>query len=550
MKKTLILTAICAICALAITFVACKKETEEGTKKAPKSGNLADVGIYDDFEFGEGYLLDEQAVKSHNKVIVRTVFNNGDVWIEKRGEGGTDNSSIYDIYVMKDGKSYSSFCAAYVSNAFGGLTECYEFGTLNQVKKEQIISALNYIYNTYGSLNGWMEELPNPKDVNPDNSTKVVAQSVIWMILDYVDGFGALIQPQNGIVSINPEYSMPGYYDYGPYINRGFEEAIDAAFAARNSNIEGPVTDLAYLVGPNYPSDVVSWQPQIIPLGKVNSDPICVSFTKQVWAPTMPEGRVINDDEFSFQLWKMDGTAYVNTGKVSFTRLNGKVEFCGLYEGNYQIREILPAGSNWETAQPINFNVSANGTVTGGIKADGTTIVVNKPKMGPAYGSVTATDDKLNYLARVQATLNPKNGNAQFPISYNPGRVVYNANHFMYARLTRAELETGVELAMVVGNKFDYVGKAFAKIVDGNIVVTIENFGKGNFGVMAFNKEMTDKMPKNGNIHSQKEADLKKELNATTGFDHNNNLVVPCPGGNSIFLYIHCGTIQFYLPVN
>jgi hypothetical protein len=143
-------------------------------------------------------------------------------------------------------------------------------------------------------------------------------------------------------------------------------------------------------------------------------------------------------------------------------------------------------------------------------------------------------------------TLNSKNGNAQFPASYNANGIVYNSNHFCFAKFTREELEAGAKLDMVVGNKIDIVGKATAKIVGNNIVVVIENFGKGDFGVMAFNKPMTDKMPKNGNIHSQKAADLMKDLGATTGFDHNNNLVVPCPSGDVIYLYIHCGTIQFF----
>jgi len=170
--------------------------------------------------------------------------------------------------------------------------------------------------------------------------------------------------------------------------------------------------------------------------------------------------------------------------------------------------------------------------------------IVPPPTLGPAYGSVTAT--KKGNVPTILATLNPKNGNAQFPASYNANGIVYNANHFCFAKFTRNELLAGVELDMVVGNKIDIVGKATAKIVDNNIEVVIENFGKGDFGVMAFDKTMTANFPKNGNIHSQKEADLKSQLGATTGFNHNNNLVVPCPSGNDIYLYIHCGTIQFY----
>jgi len=170
--------------------------------------------------------------------------------------------------------------------------------------------------------------------------------------------------------------------------------------------------------------------------------------------------------------------------------------------------------------------------------------IVCEQVLGPAYGSVTAT--KKGNVPNILGTLNPKNGNAQFPASYNANGIVYNSNHFCFAKFTRNELLAGVNLDMVVGNKFDIVGKATAKIVGNNIEVVIENFGKGDFGVIAFNKAMTSSFPKNGNIHSQKEADLKSQLGATTGFNHNNNLVVPCPTGNDIYLYIHCGTIQFF----
>jgi len=59
MKKNLILTIICAICALAITFVACKKE-EEGVAKAPKTGDIvwngqADKDVAVEIEYFQSY---------------------------------------------------------------------------------------------------------------------------------------------------------------------------------------------------------------------------------------------------------------------------------------------------------------------------------------------------------------------------------------------------------------------------------------------------------------------------------------------------------------
>jgi len=60
--------------------------------------------------------------------------------------------------------------------------------------------------------------------------------------------------------------------------------------------------------------------------------------------------------------------------------------------------------------------------------------------------------------------------------------------------------------------------------------------------LIAFNKLP---VPKNGNIHSQKEADLKKDFGATTGFNHDNKVSVPCPAGNDIWIYFH-GDVSFF----
>ena len=167
--------------------------------------------------------------------------------------------------------------------------------------------------------------------------------------------------------------------------------------------------------------------------------------------------------------------------------------------------------------------------------------------LGPSYGTVTATN--MGNVPAILKGLNPKNGNPLYdkkaPEDPNKSTpfVVPNANHFVFAKMTRAELEAGVALEFLVGNKYEVVGTGFVQLVGGNIVLTIDNFAKGEFGLIAFNQ-----LPEfnNGNIHSQKEADLKK-LGATTGFNHDNKAVIPCPTGNTIYLYFHAGTLQFYL---
>ena len=139
--------------------------------------------------------------------------------------------------------------------------------------------------------------------------------------------------------------------------------------------------------------------------------------------------------------------------------------------------------------------------------------------LGPAYDSVTASNigDK-NIL------------------------IVPNSNHFAYAKLHKTDLENGVELNMLTGNKLQVVGKAYVKLLDekGMLEITID--GEGTFGAIAFNK-----LPefKNGNIHSQKEVDLAK-FGASHGFNHDNKTVIKCPPGDIIYLYIHCKSMRFY----
>ena len=162
---------------------------------------------------------------------------------------------------------------------------------------------------------------------------------------------------------------------------------------------------------------------------------------------------------------------------------------------------------------------------------------------GNAYSSVTAT----NTLGNIFPTLNPKNGSAT-TATYAAGiGVVPNSNHFTYATLDRAALAAGVDLNLVVGNNFDIVGKMNVKLVGGNLELTFikSSLDKFSFGAVAFNNYNAN-FPKNGNIHSQKEADLKSQLGATTGFNHNNVSVIPCPAGNTIYLYVHFANLQYF----
>jgi len=131
------------------------------------------------------------------------------------------------------------------------------------------------------------------------------------------------------------------------------------------------------------------------------------------------------------------------------------------------------------------------------------------PVLGTKHSSVTAT-----------------NGNF----------IVPNSNHFTYAKLDYDALINGqsIELDLVEGNKLNKVGTAYVTLQNGNLVVSIKDFGTGKFGIVTFN---LGDVPKNGNIHSM------------NSFKHNDAFTVPCPSPDAlglIYMYIHCDNIRFY----
>jgi len=107
--------------------------------------------------------------------------------------------------------------------------------------------------------------------------------------------------------------------------------------------------------------------------------------------------------------------------------------------------------------------------------------------------------------------------------------IVQNSNHFTYAKLDREALEEGVTLDMVVGNGCDFVTTVFVQLVNGKLEITFPNANVAEFGAVAFNKIPT---ADNGNIHSLDE------------FKHNNQAVINCPAGDTIYLYIHANGVK------
>jgi hypothetical protein len=133
------------------------------------------------------------------------------------------------------------------------------------------------------------------------------------------------------------------------------------------------------------------------------------------------------------------------------------------------------------------------------------------PKKGAEFGSVTATNPG-NYL------------------------MVPNANGFWAAKLNRADLEEGVELVLLTGNRNNQQirGTATVTLVNGNLVLDAGDLHSSvRFGMTAYS---TLPSPSNGNIHSMDD------------FSHNNVSTIAAPDGSGdIFLYVHFSAYSLWV---
>lgn len=481
----------------------------------------------------------------------------------------TDNSPEWGI--LKP--SFYAFCGNYIRRTWGDKSNAFfQLGTFpyDFEKQKRIVAALDYINDT------WSLGEVDPADNSYDAVVgRLVAGYVIWSIIHedidftvnpnataYFNSFGPdAVVDADTIINI---YNMTLDPDF---INAYYEKI------ARLPEGEFYISDIQWLIGEdletgeiyNNDGDYI-YQPLIVPVfdeGKFHSAGI--SFNKMIYANGELRQLDENDPYFLFDLYKIVGGNRIRVNDINnpYTQAgceedlllggvycDGTVIASDLEDGDYVFVE---RGNSWilnvididgylTQVDGLYFSVELVGGTLVATWRDSFTNVVNEPKreLGPAYGTVTATN--AGNRPAIIAGLNPQNGNA----CYNDKKcadtpfVVPNSNHFVFAQMTRAELEAGVDLDFMVGNKYDIVGHGHVQLVDGNIVLTID--AVGDWGLIAFNQ-----LPvfNNGNIHSQKIADLQK-FGATTGFNHNGAVSVPCPTGDTIYLYFHAGSMQFY----
>jgi len=194
--------------------------------------------------------------------------------------GNIVSKEIYKFTVRTStGASYqefSSFCANSNSNALSGLNVALQAGTLAPTQKAKILNALNYINNTYGSFDGWMEDkwMHYVSVLTVESTTRVLSQMAIWMIMD---PNMTAIQAKWGQSSGN----IGGNFDSYDFLNS--PHFVNVMAAANGPKVSGEITDLLYLVGPDYPNDVISRQPQIVPLVCPEDDPETVVVSGLNW---------------------------------------------------------------------------------------------------------------------------------------------------------------------------------------------------------------------------------------------------------------------------
>jgi hypothetical protein len=234
----------------------------------PLSTNAA-VAVVSDFDADSDYWISDTWVSHGGYVTVNTMFTDGTFWGDQKDIRNADgvivtrpDNVIYDFEVRTslddDYVSYASFCAHYGSTSFGGLDTSYMVGTMDSELKTDILAAFNYIYDTYGSLDGWQEAVrfeDCSRPITLEGSTRVLSQIVVWMLID------------NEIADMYATVGCGGW-DYGNYASSGINEAVADVLTAVEDGYTGAgvVKDLVFLVGPNYPNDEITVQPQIVPL--------------------------------------------------------------------------------------------------------------------------------------------------------------------------------------------------------------------------------------------------------------------------------------------
>ena len=499
--------------------------------------SITEPNLEGDFriQYTGGYAWDIKLIYADGKV-----FNGGQ---KPDGSGQQLSTERFDT-ILPDGTVAPSFCSDLGAHQVWGK---YKFDETNHGFSDDdmlyLIAALDYINENVG---GGLYANPG----------KALAQIIVWNLILKVDGdagYAAEWYKDSTLMKIE---GADGWYtsEYEYLVNDIIINAEKYIDIYNDRPKEGAfVSGVVFVVGNDDNYAPIDQQRQVFVL--FGEGIVFENKAREILGSAVLNkvkiGGIVNQNavegEFFFDLFRFEELVWVPVNDEPYaTSATGTVTISDLVPGYYRVTER--SHEVWTIEQQyvngIFFTIDDKGNTIWDFTVEEAPVVVNKPALGQSYGTITATNE--GNREAILAGLNPKNGNALFdaknpedPTKSTPF-VVPNSNNFVFAKLSRADLEQGVILDMMMGNKFEVVGKALVKLTDGQIEVTIN--GEGRFGAIAFNK-----LPvfNNGNIQSQKLVDLAK-FGALTGFNHDNNTLIPCPAGNTIYLYIHCDPIQFY----
>lgn len=173
----------------------------------------------------------------------------------------------YHVKNQTTGEVFFSFCADFLSGTDNcvGLTNQADNRFANDpALKADIIKAFNYINDTWGSLDQWPKEPNNPEmwygqykysdpngDSRPDLATKVIAQIVLWALLN--DG--------------EVDFVISEEWGEDRMIAKSINDAVAETIANYKNHEGGSVIDLAFFALDTYEYGVwTNSQPQLVPI--------------------------------------------------------------------------------------------------------------------------------------------------------------------------------------------------------------------------------------------------------------------------------------------
>ena len=228
----------------------------------------------------------------------------------------------FAVVSEETGEVIASYCAYWYSGMLGlELTDFSDVrfvGAEGAAIKANIVSAFNYINTMWGSLDTW----PTPGETTPQSATKMIAQVVLWALLE--DGV------------IDPKVISPGFEFINDYVD-------DVLTNHKTSGTIGTLVDVVFLAREGYVFDngefIRAYQPQMIIVELTFDNKLkggvdgSVSFMKTVY------GEPAGADDFVFELFKKVDGEWESQGTYP-TNLAGVVEVDELTPGEYKFVEV------------------------------------------------------------------------------------------------------------------------------------------------------------------------------------------------------------------